>query len=128
MTTEYIAIHSNATIEKTIKKIKEIVPKTEVIETIFVLDDNKKLIGTAELRDILVAPENELLEEITNKDFLSVEPEADQEEVALMASKYNLNVIPVVNKRKILMGIITIDDIVDVMVEEQTEDGLKMGG
>lgn len=128
MTTEYIAIHANATIDKAIKKIKEIVPKTEVIETIFVLDENKKLIGTAELRDILVAPEDEILEKITNTDFLYVEPETDQEDVALMASKYNLNVIPVVNKRKMILGIITIDDIVDVMVEEQTEDVLKMGG
>lgn len=128
MTTEYITLHSNLTIDKVLKKIKEIAPKTEVIETIFVTNEKKQLIGTAELRDILLAPENEELKGITNTDFISVEPELDQEEVARLASKYNLNVIPVVNKNKIIIGIITIDDIMDVLEEEQTEDVLKMGG
>ena len=128
MTTEYIALNSNLVIEDAIKKIKEIAPKTELIDTIFVVNKNKELIGTAELRDILVAPENQKLEEITNEHFIYVEPETDQEEVALIVSKYDLTAIPVLNKKKAMLGIITIDDIVDVMVEEQTEDVLKMGG
>ena len=128
MTTEYIALNSNLVIEDAIKKIKEIAPKTELIDTIFVVNKNKELIGTAELRDILVAPEDQKLEEITNEHFVYVEPEIDQEEVALIASKYDLTAIPVLNKKKAMLGIITIDDIVDVMVEEQTEDVLKMGG
>lgn len=128
MTTEYIALNSNLVIEDAIKKIKEIAPKTELIDTIFVVNKNKELIGTAELRDILVAPEKQKLGEITNEHFVYVEPEIDQEEVALIASKYDLTAIPVLNKKKAMLGIITIDDIVDVMVEEQTEDILKMGG
>ena len=128
MTTEYIAINSNLIIRDTIKKIKEIAPKTELIDTIFVVNRNKELIGTAELRDILVAPEEQKLQEITNEHFVYVEPETDQEEVALIASKYDLTAIPVLNKKKAMLGIITIDDIVDVLVEEQTEDVLKMGG
>lgn len=128
MTTEYIALNSNLIIEDAIKKIKEIAPKTELIDTIFVVNKNKELIGTAALRDILVAPEDQKLEEITNEHFVYVEPETDQEEVALIASKYDLTAIPVLNKKRAMLGIITIDDIVDVMVEEQTEDVLKMGG
>ena len=128
MTTEYIALNSNLIIEDAIKKIKEIAPKTELIDTIFVVNKNKELIGTAELRDILVAPESQKLEEITNEHFVYVEPETDQEEVALLASKYDLTAIPVLNKKRAMLGIITIDDIVDVLVEEQTEDVLKMGG
>lgn len=128
MTTEYIALNSNLIIEDAIKKIKEIAPKTELIDTIFVVNRNKQLIGTAELRDILVAPEDQKLEEITNDHFVYVEPEMDQEEVALLASKYGLTAIPVLNKKKAMLGIITIDDIVDVIVEEHTEDVLKMGG
>lgn len=128
MTTEYIAISSKLTIKDTIKKIRQISPKTEVLDTLFTLDGNKKLIGTVELRDILVGEDHTKIEDIMNKNFVSVEPEVDQEEVALMASKYDLTVIPVVNKKMMLLGIITIDDIVDVMVEEQTEDILKMGG
>ena len=128
MTTEYIAIYNTLTIEETLKKIKEIAPKTEIIDTIFIMNKRKQLVGTAKLRDILIADENEKIAQITNGNFIYVEPETDQEEVALLASKYDLNVIPVLNKRKVMLGIITIEDIVDVMVEEQTEDVLQMGG
>lgn len=128
MTTEYISLYNTLTVKEALIKIKEIVPKTELIDTIFIMNDRKQLIGTVELRDILVAKEDEKLISITNTNFIYVEPEEDQEQVANIASKYDLNVVPVLNKRKILLGIITIDDIVDVMVEEQTEDVLKMGG
>lgn len=128
MTTEYISINARLTLKAVLNKIKTISPKTELLDTIFVTDKEKKLIGTAELRDILTGDENASLESITDKNFKYVEPELDQEQVALLASKYDLNVIPVVDKKMKMMGIITIDDIVDVMVEEQTEDILKMGG
>lgn len=128
MTTEYIELNCNLVIEKAIKKIKEIAPKTELIDTIFVVNKKKELIGTVALRDILVAPEDQKLEEITSEHYIYVEPETDQEEVALIASKYDLTAIPVLNKNKAMLGIITIDDIVDVILEEQTEDVLKMGG
>lgn len=128
MTTEYIKLDSKLKIGDVIKKIKEIAPKTELIDTIFVVNKRKELIGTAELRDILVASEEEKLEDITNENFIYVEPETDQEEVSLLVSKYDLQAIPVLNKKKGMLGIITIDDIVDVMVEEHTEDILKMGG
>lgn len=126
MTTEYIAL-KDLTVSQALLKLKEIVSKSEVIETIFV-NDNKKIIGIANLRDILISPDTTKLEEITNTNFISVEPETDQEEVALLASKYDLNVIPVINKKNVLLGIITIDDIIDVIQEEQTEDVLKMAG
>lgn len=128
MTTEYIAIYNTLTVVETLKKIKEIAPKTELIDTIFIMNKRKQLVGTVKLRDILIANENEKIAQITNGNFIYVEPETDQEEVALLASKYDLNVIPVLNKRKVMLGIITIEDIVDVMVEEQTEDVLQMGG
>lgn len=128
MTTEYISIYNSLTVAETIRKIKEIAPKTELIDTIFLMNKRKQLVGTVELRDLFIADENEKLTQIANNNFIYVEPETDQEEVALLASKYDLKVIPVLNKRKVMLGIITIDDIVDVMVEEQTEDVLQMGG
>ena len=128
MTTEYISLHSSLKISEVMAKIKEIAPRTELIDTIFVVDDNKKLIGTAELRDILLAKENSKLEEVTNRHYIYVLPETDQEEVARLASKYNFSAVPVLSKNHAMLGIITIDDIVDVLVEEQTEDVLKMGG
>ena len=128
MTTEYIALYKRLTISQAIKVIKEITPKTEYIDTIYVMNNNKKIVGTADLRNILVADENLTMEDITNTNFIYVEPETDQEDVAKLVSKYDLNAIPVLNSRKMMLGIITVDDIVDVLVEEQTEDILKMGG
>jgi len=128
MTTEYIALRGDLLIGESLKKIKEIGPKTEVIETIFVLNKNKELIGTADLRDILIAPEDEKLIDIMNDNIIAVYPEEDQEKVSLLVSKYDLKTIPVINHKNSLLGIITVDDIIDVIVEEQTEDILMMGG
>ena len=128
MTTEYIKLDSQLLIKDVINKIKEIAPKTEFIDTIYVINKSKKLIGTAKLRDILVTPETQKLEEITNEHFVYVEPETDQEEVSLIVSKYDLTAIPVLNKNMRMLGIITIDDIVDVIVEEHTEDALQLAG
>lgn len=128
MTTEYIALYQDLSIKEAIKQIKEIVPKTEYIQTIYVMNASKKIIGTVELREILVADEKLKLKEIANENFIYVEPELDQEEVAKIVSKYDLNAVPVLNAKRRMLGIIMVDDIVDVIVEEQTEDILKMGG
>ena len=128
MTTEYIALNSRLTMNAALKKIKEIGPKTEVIETIFVLNRNKQLVGTADLREIFLAGDDEQLSAIMDDNVISVAPETDQEEVALIVSKYDLKAIPVVNRNQSLLGIITVDDIIDVIVEENTEDMLRLGG
>lgn len=128
MTTAYIALNGQLTIGDAIRKIKEIGPKTELIETIFVLNHQKQLIGTADLRDILIANDTDTLISITDEQIIYVEPETDQEEVSLLVSKYDLKAIPVVNKRMVLLGIITVDDIIDVILEEHTEDMLQLAG
>jgi magnesium transporter len=128
MTTEYMALKGDLTIAEVLKKLRKIGPKTEVIETMFVLDEKKELIGTADLRDILLAHEEQRLLDIVDKNIIYVYPEIDQEEVSLLVSKYDLKVIPVVNRKNALLGIITVDDIIDVIVEENTEDILRLGG
>ena len=128
MTTEYIAINGGMTVKKAMDKIKDIGPRTEVIETIFVINDKRELIGIADLRDILISDENILLKDISDKEYIYVEPETDQEEVSNIVSKYDLKVVPVINKRKALLGIITIDDIIDVIEEEHTEDMYGLAG
>ncbi len=128
MTTAYIALNGRLTIADTLRKIKEIGPRTELIETIFVLNNQKQLVGTADLRDILIAKDTDTLTSITDENIIYVEPETDQEEVSLLVSKYDLNAIPVVNKRMVLLGIITVDDVIDVILEEHTEDILQMAG
>lgn len=128
MTTQFIAFKKNLKMKDILEKIKIIGPKTEYIETIFVLDENGALMGKADLRDILCSSDDTLLSEITEENFKYVNPKDDQEEVALLVSKYSLKVVPVVSDKMALMGIITIDDVVDVIQEEHTEDMLKLAG
>ncbi|MGI6020828.1 MAG: magnesium transporter [Lachnospiraceae bacterium] len=130
MTTAYIALSETLSTIDALKKIKQIGPKTEVIETIFVLNHAKQLIGTADLRDILVAGEEDLLRDMIEGDAepICVEPDVDQEEVSRLFAEYDLKVLPVVNKRRAMLGIITVDDIIDVINEEHTEDLYQMAG
>jgi len=128
MTTEYVVVSSQLNIDETIRKLRQIAPKTEVIETIFVVNNRRQLIGTVDLRDILVRPNTELLDEFLNDNIRYVYPETDQEEVSYLASKYDLKAIPVVNHNKQMLGIITIDDIIDVINEEHSEDLLQLSG
>ena len=100
MTTKYIALRSELSMKNVLQEIRRIGPKTEIIETIFVVDKANELIGSADLRDILASAEDVSLEEIMNDNVLSVRPETDQEEVSLIVSKYDLKVIPVVNRPK----------------------------
>jgi magnesium transporter len=111
-----------------LQKIKNIGPRTEVIEIIFVVGFANELVGTADLRDILIAPDESLLEDIMNENVLYVFPDTDQEEASLIVSKYDLKALPVVNRRHAILGIITIDDVIDVIVEEHTEDLLMLSG
>ncbi len=128
MTTEYISLREDLIVQDALHKIKEIAPKTEVIEVIFVLDDKKQLVGIADLRDILLAEDDKTLSDIMEDNIITVTPNIDQEEVSILVSKYDLKAIPVVNRKGGMLGIITVDDIIDVLVEEQTEDILKFGG
>lgn len=128
MTTEYISVNENWTIDKVIDKIKEIGPTTEVIDTIFAVNNRGQFVGSVDLRDILIAAKNSKLKEIVDFNAVWVTPYEDQEEVANMVSKYDLRVIPVLNSKKVILGIITVDDIIDVINEEHTEDMLLMGG
>ena len=128
MTTTYIAIKDDLKVIEGLEKIREIGPKIEVIETIFVVNARGQLIGIADLRDILSSDKDILMSDIMKENFISVGPEMDQEEVAKLVSKYDLKAIPVVNQRMAILGIVTVDDIIDVIVEEYNEDMLEMGG
>lgn len=128
MTTEYIALRGSLTALQALQKLKEIAPSTEVIDTLFVTDYTHRLLGTVDLRDLFAAPEEERLSEIMEANPISVDTDTDQEEVSLLVSKYDLQVMPVTNRRGALLGIITVDDIIDVLIEEHTEDMLMMSG
>jgi len=128
MTTEYIILKKDMSIGEALDKIKEIAPKTEIIDTIFVSDNNKKLVGSVDLRDILSSDDDKILEELMDDNIVKVTADVDQEIVAQKVAKYDLTVIPVINNNGILIGIITVDDIIDVIEAENTEDLYKMHG
>lgn len=128
MTTAYVALRESLNISQSLEKIREIGPKTEVIETIYVVNQQRRLIGSVDLRDVLNSKPRETLGSIMNQNVISVEPETDQEEVAGLVSRYDLKSIPVVSRRGAILGIITMDDIIDVIVEEYNEDILQLAG
>ncbi len=128
MTTEYIALKEDRSCAEALDIIRDIGPKTEVIETIYITDNERRLVGTVDLRDLLSASRNTKLQEIMEEQVISVEPELDQEEVAKLVSRYDLQAIPVVSRKNTILGIITVDDIIDVINEEHDEDIAHLGG
>ena len=102
--------------------------KAEMVFYLYVTDEESNLTGVVSLRDLVTAPAGAELKAIMEKDVVSVTVEMDQEEVARMVSRYNLLAIPVVQSDSTLLGIITVDDVVDVIREEATEDFLQMAG
>ncbi len=128
MTTEFIALKANLTVQEALAKIVSIGPETEVIEVILVTDNSHRLMGTLDLRHLFMAKADTALSEIYEDNPIFVYPTDDQELATQLVRKYDLKVLPVVNKRMAILGIITIDDIIDVMVEEHSEDMLAMSG
>ena len=128
MTKEFITLNENLTVSATLNKLREISPNTEVIDTLFIRNVHHSLVGWIDIRDLFIHDAEMKLSEFMNTQLVTVTPEVDQEEVAQLSAKYNLSVVPVVNHRQVLLGIITIDDIVDVLQEEYQEDILRMGG
>ena len=122
MTTEYIQMHNNLTVKQAISIIRDKGKDAETIYTIFVKDDTRTLIGTIDLDDLIFAKEDEILENIMNRDFVTCNVNDDQEAVANMFKRYDLTAMAVTNAEGKIIGIITVDDVVDIIVEEATED------
>ncbi len=128
MTTEYVTLKSNLTAEDAINKIRVVGKEAETISTLFIIDKTRKLLGVLYLSNLIFADKNEKISNIMNDDFLSVYSETDQEDVSELMKKYDINVIPVVDKENRMLGIITVDDIIDVIETENTEDISKLAG
>lgn len=126
MTTEYMDLKEENTIEDAIKKIKREYDDKETIDICFVTDKSRKLIGTVKLKDLVLNDEDKLIKEIMDDDIMSVNTLMDQEKVAQIIQDYDLTSIPVVDSENKLVGIITIDDVIDIIEEEATEDIEKM--
>ena len=128
MNTGYIALEEDDTVSRGMAKIRQIANRSEVIETIYVVNRSRQLVGTANLRVFLTADKNTKIKDVMKEKPVFVHPEDDQEYAAKLVSRYDLNSLPVVNHRGSILGIITVDDIIDVIVEEYNEDILELGG
>ena len=126
MTTEYVSLRPEMTAEEAIKRIRRGAVDKETIYTCYVTDKNRKLVGYVTLKSLLLAEDDTQITQIMGTDTISVTTTDDQEEVANALSKYDLSALPVVDKESRLVGIVTVDDAIDVMEEEATEDIEKM--
>ena len=126
MTTEFIDLKENMTVEDSFNKIRKIGLEKETVYNCYVLTVDRKIIGVVDIKSLLVAEPKALVRDIMNPNVISVSTMDDQEEVAKMFDKYNFFAIPVVDKEQRLVGIVTIDDAIDVLQEEIQEDFEKM--
>lgn len=126
MTTEFISLRPAMTVEEAIKRIRRTGIDKETIYTCYVTDNLNRLIGIMTVKTLLLSEENECVVELMEDNVISVNTLDDQEEVAQLFSKYNLLALPVVDTENRLVGIVTIDDAMDVLEEEVTEDIEKM--
>ncbi len=128
MTTEYVYFHEGMTVESAFDKIRAIGVNKETIYTCYVISGKRKLVGVVTVKDMLLADKGDEIKNIMTTAVVSVETTEDKENIALTFSKYDLMALPVVDKEGCLVGIVTVDDAVDVIQEEATEDIHKMSG
>ena len=128
MSTDFVELNQNDTVEEAIKKVKNQAEIAETVNVCFVIDSKRLFVGIVNLRDIIVSNNNKKISEIMDTNVHYVYTNTDQEDVANILSKYDLTTIPVLNDQNRLIGIVTADDILDILTEEATEDIHKMSG
>ncbi|HET6786087.1 MAG TPA: magnesium transporter [Erysipelotrichaceae bacterium] len=127
MSVDFVTLKNSSTVAQAMRAIRRQGKLAETINWCYVVDEQKKLIGSISLKDILFAKDEVIIEDIMEHDIHYVYTHDDQEEAARLISKYDITSIPVIDSSKTVLGIITVDDIFDVVEEEATEDIHKMG-
>lgn len=128
MTTELVAVQAHRTAAEAIEQLRREAPSAETAYYVYVIDAQERLVGVLSLRELIVAPPETEVRAIMRTNPVSVHVNEDQEEVARVVQKYNLLAVPVVDDQGILRGIVTVDDVIDVLEEEATEDIYRAGG
>lgn len=128
MTPDYISVGPRATVEETIESLRAVDPDVETIYYVYVVSDDGTLEGVLSLRELIVSPPNRLVERIMSTELIKVLPDMDQEDVAELISKYNLLAVPVVEPNDKMLGIVTVDDVMDVIGDEAEEDIMRFAG
>ncbi|KHG65771.1 magnesium transporter MgtE [Thermus sp. 2.9] len=122
MTPEYVAVREGMTVEEVLRFLRRAAPDAETIYYLYVVDEAGRLKGVLSLRDLIVADPKTRVREIMNPKVVHVRTDTDQEEVARLMADYDFTVLPVVDEEGRLVGIVTVDDVLDVLEEEATED------
>jgi magnesium transporter len=128
MTTDYAWLPANITVAEALDRLRLQAPDRETIYYVYVLDEHRKLLGVISLRDLILAPRHALIRDRMETELVSVHAQDDREIVAQQLARYDLLAIPVVDDEGRLVGIVTHDDVIDVVVEEATEDVQRLGG
>ena len=126
MTTEFVDLKENMTVEDALKRIRRTGPDKETINICYVMDERRHLIGVLSIRNLLLSEDDDIIGDIMERNFISVQTLDDQESTAQVLSKYDFLALPVVDTENRLVGIVTVDDAMDVIEEEPTEDFEKM--
>ena len=127
MTTDFVALPATKTAAEAIDRVRECAAEMETIYTAYAVDPNGTLLGAVSLRDLVTSPATRTIDAIMNPNIVAVNVEADQEDAARLLAKYDLLALPVVDRSHRILGIITVDDLMDVVEEEATEDAQRMG-
>jgi magnesium transporter len=128
MTTDYAWLPEGISVGEALERLRLQAPNTETLYYVYVLDSERRLLGIASLRDLILAQRQTLIRDVMETDLYVVNAEDDREEVAQKIARYDLLALPVVDADNRLIGIVTHDDVVDVLMQEATEDAEKMGG
>lgn len=122
MTTDYASLPANVTVQEALTQLRMQAPQRETIYTVFVVDDQRHLIGVVSLRDLVLARPQALVGDLMKRDVISVRADADREDAARKLAEYDFLAMPVVDDDNRLVGIVTFDDVADVLEAEATED------
>jgi len=130
MTTEFVSVSENSRVEDALAGVRRIARagRREAMHAIYAIDDDGVVKGVMSLTELLAAPEGALVRDVAWEEVVSVPPTMDREEVARLTQNYDLVVLPVVDEEHHILGVVTVDDVIDALVEEHTEDVQRFGG
>jgi magnesium transporter len=130
MTTEFVSVNENERVEDALAGVRRIARggRREAMHAIFAVDTTGAVVGVMSLHELLAAPEGALIRDVAWEEVVTVPPTMDREEVAQLTSNYDLVVLPVVDESNHILGVVTVDDVIDALVEEHTEDVQRFGG
>jgi magnesium transporter len=128
MTLELISLKENFTVSQALERIRNLANASEMIYYLYVMDAARRLTGIVSLRELVTSQPEQIIGEIMTRDVVFVHTDTDQEEVARLIQRYDFLAVPVVDREQLLVGIITVDDVIDILQQETTEDIYALGG